>query len=622
MEKNLTLQSVLVHLAEEAALPSEINLWPSIQVHLAARKPTSQHRGPIMNTHFVKNKRYTVFVLVSLALLLALGVLLGLPQGRAWAQSLLRFFTRSQDRVALPTPQLVNLVGVTPGVANPTSTPEAEWHMLFTGTCGDFLDAHCSVEQIRGMVNFPVKGLSTLPEGFELIGATGGPENVVLVYQRNQPYTSILLYQGPLTGNEQPIPVGESAAIEPVQIGSLTGEYVKGAYFSDAGDLAATWDPSWDSQLLRWEDQGYVYTLDVMGTPESKDFQLDKTDLVELAAGLTEGPIPMADKPTPEAPRSLSEVEEEAGFQVVEPSWLPEGYQFKRATYLPDRKIICLEYQHTNDGPIWNPETSSSAVQPSLGIAESVGEPQPGLNELFPVDPKFGQYMKQEKVTVGGAQNGTGVYAFGNLGASKICSSANQNQVLQVTTGKLNLSIFARNQMWWASRNWLTQQEMVRLAESITGVHTIAGGQLDPDFLTSLEDAQTMVSFPLKYPTRLPNGVNFYFAQVVLDGTTERATINYTDGNYLFSINQTKGSQDTLEAIYQKDPETYHQVSIHQQPALLRQGYWIESGWKDMSHGMDGSAEVTWFEGEIKYTIGGFNAYPQQTWLDIAESVR
>ena len=47
---------------------------------------------------------------------------------------------------------------------------------------------------------------------------------------------------------------------------------------------------------------------------------------------------------------------------------------------------------------------------------------------------------------------------------------------------------------------------MVRLAESITGVHTVSENQPDPEYLNSIEDAKKIAGIPLKLPTKLPGG--------------------------------------------------------------------------------------------------------------------
>ena len=58
------------------------------------------------------------------------------------------------------------------------------------------------------------------------------------------------------------------------------------------------------------------------------------------------------------------------------------------------------------------------------------------------------------------------------------------------------------------------------------------------------------------------------------------------------------------------------------QPAVLSQSYWDDKKWKELPDGGDGGASVTWFEDGIKYSVGGFNAYPGNVWLEMAKSLK
>lgn len=623
MKKNTILQVMLIHLAQDAANSSEIDLWPTIQARIVAEKNTLQAKKLKINMNSLNSNRSNAIKVGALTLLLLLGMIFVLPQSRAWAKNILQFFLRIEDQTSMPTSLPVNLVGITPGVMQPTLTPVSVWKPVFVDTCGELFTPRCKVEQIQQMVSFPVKVIAVIPDGMQFIGTTGGPEGVTLVYRRDDPYSAILLMQSPIIpDSEQTVPVGSSALVEEVEINEVIGEYVKGGYFHFGGESEANWDSSTEIQSLRWEENAILYTITLIGASDFGTQQLDKKGLVNLVATLTDQKTLVPTQSIVSHPKGISEVEQEAGFDIIQPSWLPEGYQFEAATYLSDSKTVCLEYRHPSDQPYDSP---SNHTAPSLTIAESVTELLPNPDSLVVDGLRPDQiYLEMEYLRVGGAKAEKGLYAYGSLNPSKICGSQSyQNQVLLIQMEGMNLLISAQKEgPMGSARNWLTRQEMVRLAESITGVRTVGESQLDPEFLTSIQDIRQLASFSLKFPTKLPEGMNLTYGQVLIEGTVEKVVLHYSNGNLDISIHMMKGSADTLDMIFQQHPEAYQKTMIHNQPALISQGYWNENIWKELPNGGDGGASVTWFEDGIKYSVSGFNAYPSQVWIEIAESIK
>lgn len=574
-----------------------------------------------MQTNPVRKKTYRFAAIGALTILLTLGILLGLPQGRAWAQNLFRFFTNTSDQMLLPTQPAVQLAEVTPGASPSAATPTTTWHPAFYATCGDIPTPRCSIMQIQSMVDFPVKGIANLPEDIAFLGATGGPEGIYLSYWGKDPAVSLLLLQGPTQTGDKALPVGASAVIEPVQIGDVVGEYVKGIYFHNGGDRVAQWDSNANTQRLLWEAQGIRYTLWMNSSPDFPQDKLDKDNLVRLAASLTDQIEQLPSQSTQEAPKTVLQVAQETGFTVIEPSWLPEGYQFDRAVYLPEQQRACLFYRHPADVAMFHP---SNAPAPSLSIAMSA-EPLPEVTTLIADGLRPDQVLlEQSEVTIRGAELDQGQYAYGSLKAGQLCATeSNQNEVLLLQIKGQHIALIAQAEgPVGGEKNWLTRQEMVQVAESMTGAQLVAQNQPDSEHLTSLADAEQLAGFPLKQPTKLPEGMAFTYAQVQQDGSVTQVTLNYSDGNQVISVRQVKGSPETLESLSKDHPEAYQPVTIHGQPALLSQGFFAENRWKDIPNGGDGGASVTWFEDGIQYSVSGFNAYPSQMWLAIAESIQ
>ena len=309
----------------------------------------------------------------------------------------------------------------------------------------------------------------------------------------------------------------------------------------------------------------------------------------------------------------VSEAEKLAGFKVIQPAWLPEGYHLDFAKYFPEYKTVCLEYRHPGDG-----DDKSS----SLTIAESSTASLPALTDLFPSDPTYGRFMETENRTVGGAKSSEGVYAYGDMDTTKVCGERSyQDQVLQMQAENIQVMIFTRRSSSTGQRNFLTRQQMVRLAESMTGVHTISDDQLDPDLITSVTDAERLIGFHLKLPTKLPEGVSFDHIRYSKDGQVIQIVVIYTGGvGPEIDITFTIGSTETLEKLYNELPETWEKVKVNGMDGILSQGFYNSGKWMKLENGGDGAVQLIWFEDGIKHSITGFNAYSRQVWLEIAES--
>jgi hypothetical protein len=320
---------------------------------------TSPHpKGLPMNARM----RFAAVAVLSLIALAAL--LVFTPQGRSLAQQIIHFFTRaSGDTQPIPTLEPPVWVDATTGEAAPTITPTAM--AAFAAECGDFTSPKCSVEQIRSMANFPVLELGTIPDGMYFVGATGGPDRIWISYDNGQHNYGISLIEERWTGNSTLLQweIGASAVVETVQIGNVTGEYVKGAFILHPSDPFTTpapgennrvWDVYAGVHTLRWIDHDVFFELQEY-SPTST---LQKEKLVALAAGLTSKPVSSDTTrvPATQTPPaviefegdtydlSVAKAEELAGFDVLEPEKLPRDFLFSGASFLPEQNIVRIFY--------------------------------------------------------------------------------------------------------------------------------------------------------------------------------------------------------------------------------------------------------------------------------------
>jgi hypothetical protein len=266
--KNNKIQSILTGIAEEAAPSAEIKLWKKISRRLATSESRyNEKRKKNMKPNFARNPVVRWVTLTALAVILAFGVLLITPQGRAWAQELIStYFTRAESDTLPPLTSIPE---------NPTEDPG------FT-----FNQAILDIEQQAG---FDVLEPSWLPGILSFDGASYDPEqNITRIFcQYNM--------EGPdntngLVVRQEPFEtadncelcgvVGDSAEIETVQIGNFTGEYVVGVWkLTDSGRI---WESDPYLQTLRWQANGMAFEFIYMGNPDD----VTKADLIAIAESM------------------------------------------------------------------------------------------------------------------------------------------------------------------------------------------------------------------------------------------------------------------------------------------------------------------------------------------------
>ena len=355
--KNTNIQSILAGIAEEAAPSAEIDLWKGISQHLESSESRFHKGETLMKPNFTQKPIVRRVALAALALVLAFAILFATPQGRAWAQEIIHFFTRAaSDTQPAPTTAPLVWVNVTPGEPVPTATPRA-----LLADCGDFANPKCSVEQIRSKVDFPVMELSTIPEGMYFIGATGDPDRIALFYDNGEHTYGLNITEEPWTGSSELTQwkIGASAVVETVQIGSVTGEYVKGEFVSKPGEANQVWDANIGMLTLHWVNDGIFFDMSTYDVATETDIlPMDRDAFVALAAGLTIEPVSarLTRMPATETPPSVityngdtynlsvSQAREQAGFDVLEPNKLPEILSFTGASYEPVQHIVRIFY--------------------------------------------------------------------------------------------------------------------------------------------------------------------------------------------------------------------------------------------------------------------------------------
>ena len=211
----------------------------------------------------------------ALAVLMVTLVFAATPQGYAFAQDVLQFFTRIESD----------------SYYEPVSDLTFEETTPFHEQCGIPIHPTCTVEEIRSMVDFEVKELGTLPGDLYYVGATGGPDWVDLHYEYPNRLAGGIGILVEATGRPAPGSlhiVPPSAYVEKVKVGNLPAEYYRGILFQDEhGNV--TWQPNDPTVTLRWADGGSAYTLFYFF--QNQEDPLTKEELIAVAEAMTLEPV-------------------------------------------------------------------------------------------------------------------------------------------------------------------------------------------------------------------------------------------------------------------------------------------------------------------------------------------
>lgn len=321
-------QTIFRSLADEKAPEGTIDLWPAIKTQAMAveSKPRRTWRSRLR----------LVGAALGLAVLLAGVVFILSPQGRAWAQDTFQFFTKKEsDRVPYESYQ------ATVAAKSPSSTPEDTSGAAAdpTPTPSDPLDGLMTFDELKAVTGFVPYEPSWLPEDFEFAGASYDEETQVVTmrYDRlGNIANSFSLRQEPyryLTDCDICTSVGTSADIQKVSIHGVYGEYVEGVWAGEDGD--AVWENTPYLKRMIWRENGMAFQIVYNGFPA---YMLEK-DFIAVAESVTSN-RQIIDYLT------LDEAQALAGFQIYQPTWLPDKFEFEKALYDPENNVVTLMYYY------------------------------------------------------------------------------------------------------------------------------------------------------------------------------------------------------------------------------------------------------------------------------------
>lgn len=354
------IQSILQDELEREIPSSEIRLWKTVKASLVVRE---MQQGEKMNINQPRRRgSRAALVLLAIAILLAFVFLT--PQGRAWAQEVMRFFTRVNSiAVQLSDEQLKQMNDINKPydlplvpVFIPTVSPE----MAPISGCEipqKSQSYRCQVALAESKLGFDLKELPEKPNDWEFKSLSFDKDShyAVMTYELDirhiggTSYSSLVFTQGMdsfsnlsnLYGNN-PWDAVPADKVEAVSIGAYKGEYVKGGFGLPPGKNTLVWFEA-DRQRLAWSEGARWYLIDfrpnfnVAGT-------MGRDQLIHLAESLIASPIATTEPLNPAYLTSISDAEKISGLHLKAPTLLPMNINFSYARYSSIKQQVQLIY--------------------------------------------------------------------------------------------------------------------------------------------------------------------------------------------------------------------------------------------------------------------------------------
>lgn len=257
------IKKMLNQSLEEEHPAAEIQLWPDIRRALAGENPD---RSPKRTPGTIRRR----LALASATALVLLTAVLITPGGRALAQSLVNFFTRTESTAfSLEAEQIPD-----PGAE---LAPEAQAPAPYL-----------SLEEAEDQAGFQAAALPEVPEGFSYLGARSSGQQITSHYQAQGMGGGLTITQSRDGYSESDWDQVPGEAVVPVQVRGSEGEFVQGAFVVFPGEEDAAWNPEMPLLRLRWQEGGFWMEISKQGNVESIEY-LDREGLIDLAETLTFG---------------------------------------------------------------------------------------------------------------------------------------------------------------------------------------------------------------------------------------------------------------------------------------------------------------------------------------------
>lgn len=259
------IRSILQEALDNEISSKEVNLWSTVKANLTSKKYSYHNEGEKIKE--ISSHRLSTSAIATLLIFTFLTAVAVTPQGRAFAQNLIRFFSRTESTSFELEPS--KIVVDEPDSITPSAAPVT----------------FISVAEAEVQIGFDVAELPKVPSGFEYMGARIQDDGISIEYEALGGGGNLTLRQS-LNGFEQSAwdEVPENVIV-PVKIGAVDGEYVHGTFVVQGEDTTAKWNPDVPVLRLRWKQNGIWFELSKFGDVEMIEY-LNQEEMIKLAESL------------------------------------------------------------------------------------------------------------------------------------------------------------------------------------------------------------------------------------------------------------------------------------------------------------------------------------------------
>ena len=336
---NKKLTSILQDTLEKQVPAAQVDLLPGIQSRLVAGRRSLRQQGETMNTIRIKR-----LALVTLVVIVVLTMSLITPQGRAFAQRIFLFFTATNEKsFPIPTEQVFSVPATetpVPTYIVPLEPVDTAIHPTATTSPDPSCSSSeaqstyaCQIQAVEAQAGFDAKEFPHDPKGLSFSQAQFNARTREIDMEFAAGGGALYLSQGlgefPSSSKWGEVPADE---IKQVSVNGKYAELVSGIFVVYPDTTAAVWRPG--GQLrLHWREGNRWFSIEKMGDPYPIEW-IDESEIIKLAESLVEerslNETPPVD---PEHLTDVEQAEQLAGFDIPQPTLLPDGYELKQIAW-------------------------------------------------------------------------------------------------------------------------------------------------------------------------------------------------------------------------------------------------------------------------------------------------